>query len=226
MSKNIEINYKISDGYEVLYPSTLLANVTDWSASIYSKSEIDSKISTINNGINNAQMNPGGWENLGKFNGNTGNVGQDSYTNVSTVKLDKRYKYWVIINFVCTMSFNGSYYVSIAIQPPDENAIVFWYLGANSNDQCTYDKKLIYSLRYGMADGYYDTSGSQWFFITGRPYKNTGVVTGEELEISFTDSSNGAKAINYRVNTYSQNGTTNITTNNITFYRRKINNLS
>ena len=51
---NIEMNYKTEAGYEVLYPNILLANVTDWNTSIYSKSEIDSKISTINDSITNA----------------------------------------------------------------------------------------------------------------------------------------------------------------------------
>ena len=49
---NIEMNSLNSDGnYDVLYPRTLLNNVTDWSNNVYSKSEVDSQVSNLNSTI-------------------------------------------------------------------------------------------------------------------------------------------------------------------------------
>ena len=48
MAKQIEMNYKLESGYEVIYPNVMLNSVTDWADSIYSKSEIDDKVSEIN----------------------------------------------------------------------------------------------------------------------------------------------------------------------------------
>ena len=51
---NIEMNSLNSDGnYDVLYPRTLLNNVTDWSNNVYSKSEVDSQVSNLNSTISN-----------------------------------------------------------------------------------------------------------------------------------------------------------------------------
>lgn len=44
---NIEMNSYNGTMYDVLYPRTLLNNITDWSSNIYSKSEVDSQISII-----------------------------------------------------------------------------------------------------------------------------------------------------------------------------------
>ena len=35
--KNIEMNYKNENGYDVLYPQSVLGNVIDWQNSIYNK---------------------------------------------------------------------------------------------------------------------------------------------------------------------------------------------
>ena len=40
MSKSIEINYLGDNGYETLYPSTMLNSVLDWQENLYSKDEI------------------------------------------------------------------------------------------------------------------------------------------------------------------------------------------
>ena len=55
MAKNIEMNYYNGSAYEVLYPQTLLNNVENWEQNIYSKAQIDSKINSINNEINNLE---------------------------------------------------------------------------------------------------------------------------------------------------------------------------
>lgn len=48
---NIEMNYYNGNSYDVLYPTIPLNNVSDWTNTIYSKSQIDSKINTINSSI-------------------------------------------------------------------------------------------------------------------------------------------------------------------------------
>ena len=49
---NIEMNSLNSDGnYDVLYPRTLLNNVTNWSNNIYSKSEVNTIQSSLNGSI-------------------------------------------------------------------------------------------------------------------------------------------------------------------------------
>lgn len=60
MAKNIEINYNTGNGYEQLWPKTLLGNVMDWNSSIYSKSEI----STLINGLANTYYNKNEVNNL------------------------------------------------------------------------------------------------------------------------------------------------------------------
>ncbi len=45
--KNIEMNYRNESGYDVLYPESILENIVDWQDSIYSKSEVDSQITTL-----------------------------------------------------------------------------------------------------------------------------------------------------------------------------------
>ena len=67
---NIEMNSLNSDGnYDVLYPRTLLNNVTDWSNNVYSKSEINTiqsslngSISTLRNQINSLNSDINGLE--------------------------------------------------------------------------------------------------------------------------------------------------------------------
>lgn len=54
---NIEMNSFNGSSYDVLYPRTVLNNVTDWANSIYSKSQVDSQISQIENNISNLQNN-------------------------------------------------------------------------------------------------------------------------------------------------------------------------
>lgn len=44
---NIEMNYFNGSGYDQLRPRTILNNVTDWSNTLYSKTQVDSKINTL-----------------------------------------------------------------------------------------------------------------------------------------------------------------------------------
>ena len=45
--KNIEMNYRNESGYDVLYPESILGNIVDWQDSIYSKSEVNGAIQTV-----------------------------------------------------------------------------------------------------------------------------------------------------------------------------------
>ena len=53
MSKNIEMNYFNGSGYEQLYPRTNMNNISDWNSYVYSKSQVDSTVSGINQQISN-----------------------------------------------------------------------------------------------------------------------------------------------------------------------------
>ena len=106
MSKNIEINYKNSDGsYEILYPNVMLGNIGDFNSymtnNYYSKGEIDNQVTTINESINNAQMNPGGWKNLGTFNSSTGSGTTYYYSPEINTNITPsiNYGYWLVVNF-------------------------------------------------------------------------------------------------------------------------------
>ena len=48
---NIEMNSYNGSNYDVLYPKTVLNNITNWNSNIYSKAQIDSTISDINDKI-------------------------------------------------------------------------------------------------------------------------------------------------------------------------------
>ena len=52
---NIEMNSFNGTSYDVLYPRTLLNNVTNWSSSIYNKSQVDSKINELNSDISSLE---------------------------------------------------------------------------------------------------------------------------------------------------------------------------
>ena len=47
MAYNIQMNYYDGSSYQELNPRTLLANVTDWNNSVYSKSEMDTNLQSI-----------------------------------------------------------------------------------------------------------------------------------------------------------------------------------
>ena len=57
MAYNIQMNYFDGSSYQELNPRTLLANVVDWRNSIYSKTEIDSELSSVNESIGFLQEN-------------------------------------------------------------------------------------------------------------------------------------------------------------------------
>ena len=100
MAKQIEMNYKLESGYEVLYPNVILNSVTDWTNSIYSKSEIDDKIAS-------ATQIPAGWEELGVFNGYTGSqsgYGEIDNTITTNLQVEKQYEYTAVINLSATIT--------------------------------------------------------------------------------------------------------------------------
>ena len=60
---NIQMQYYNGGGYDILYPNIPLSSVSDWNSNIYSKSEVDSTINSINTKISNIQsfVNIGNW---------------------------------------------------------------------------------------------------------------------------------------------------------------------
>lgn len=63
---NIEMQYYNGTSYDVLYPNIPLSSVSDWNDSIYSKSEVDSTINSVNTQISNIQsfIDIGDWSAL------------------------------------------------------------------------------------------------------------------------------------------------------------------
>lgn len=53
---NIEMNSFNGSSYDVLYPRTVLNNVTDWANSIYSKSQVDSQINSLESEISGLDL--------------------------------------------------------------------------------------------------------------------------------------------------------------------------
>ena len=51
-TRNIEMNYFNGSGYDVLHPSVTMGNVGDWNNYVYSKSEVDGSIGSVNNSLN------------------------------------------------------------------------------------------------------------------------------------------------------------------------------
>lgn len=57
MSKNIEMNYFNGSSYDQLYPNTVMSNVNDWGNYVYSKSEVDGSIGSVNSNISSINSN-------------------------------------------------------------------------------------------------------------------------------------------------------------------------
>ena len=55
MAYNIEMQYYDGSEYQILNPKTNLNQISDWSNNIYNKTEIDSKVSTINSTVSSLQ---------------------------------------------------------------------------------------------------------------------------------------------------------------------------
>lgn len=110
-TKNIEININNGNGYDVLYPKTMLANISDWNNSVYSKSQTYSKTE-----IDELLKDGGsGWSFYGSKNiklVNTYVSGDDYWDNSGTVdelvpNQDLLYKDWMIsIESTTIHSFN------------------------------------------------------------------------------------------------------------------------
>ena len=228
MSKNIEMNYKISDGYEVLYPNILLANVTDWSASIYSKSEIDSKISTINDSITNAQMNPGGWNVIGTFNLGTGRVVNsekvvvgESFVNIP-IALSIQNEYWFSYqgqaNFLVNGSNSESLDFTLDLKSNNEFELENDTTYSESGNYSTLnlnsafsirparkDGKIIFQLSTGKVGAYYD---------------------GDQVDYLIMNNNASLQIRGYYGSYVDSNTTLNVLKNEISIYSRKINSIS
>lgn len=72
-TKNIEININNGNGYDTLYPKTVMANITDWQNNVYSKSqtysrsEVYSRNETYTKSEIDSLLKSGDWENEGTY---------------------------------------------------------------------------------------------------------------------------------------------------------------
>ena len=57
---NIEMNSFNGSSYDQLYPQTLMNNISDWKENIYSKSETDNFINSINLNVEGLQNKKNG----------------------------------------------------------------------------------------------------------------------------------------------------------------------
>ena len=55
-NRNIQMNYFNGIDYDVLNPRTTVGNISDWNSAIYSKSEVDSKINTVNSKVGDLKI--------------------------------------------------------------------------------------------------------------------------------------------------------------------------
>ena len=231
MAKQIEMNYKVESGYEVIYPNVILNSVTDWADSIYSKSEIDDKVSEINQSISNAQMNPGGWENLGTFNNTTG-IGlryDSTYQTDTGVYFDKNYDYYLVINFNCLAIGNNSY----------RGGFEFWVYtdykyygialaaGSIANNQQAILTNGIFCFRCGSVENN-DVRGNYYADLQAFPVSGRGmsVMSSGYFPLETLVSITASSSIKIAMVLVSQYYDYNVTQNNITIYRTKVNNLT
>lgn len=225
MAKQIEMNYKLESGYEVIYPNVILNSVTDWASSIYSKSEIDDKVSEINQSISDAQMNPGGWENLGTFNGGTGS-GTYSFAPgaIETITPSINYKYWLVVNFSGwfqgemvheTNPMRLSYNISLNSNPSGasitlDNMNSYSYsASARAEFNCRY---ILCLYPVSKTNSLMGVSG---FSLVGVKDSQSNYYLNIGTTIRFNSQVSGPYPVT----------SCGISVNNITFYRSKINNL-
>lgn len=208
--KNVEMNYFNGIDYDIIRPNIGLSNVSDWESNLYSKNEIDNKISE-------SISNPIGWEEIGHFQGYLGK-GQFNSNNdceiaqaISTGLYlnDKNYEYYIDFNigynFVSYDSRGAN--ASVTIQFAQEEIQTFSYtVRSNTSDSYHYFVKLMVSgnlsLLYSLI---YPMYGSQIY----RTYS-----TNQEFTINYRfwiDS-----ALDNYVET---------TANDYTIYRTKVNSL-
>ena len=145
MSKNIEMNYKISDGYEVIYPQVQIQNVINLQSNISNlQSQINKRLSlsggtmtgnlilngnpsstnqAANKGYVDSQLSkPIEWEELGNFTGKTGTT-QESISN--SVILYKptgdyyNYIYWFDMGYSIRVPNISNHYADVTVSIND-----------------------------------------------------------------------------------------------------------
>ena len=77
---NIEMNSFNGSQYNQLYPRTLLNNITDWSNTLYTKTEIDNQKNEIMNAINETSPENGELLTSAEISIHTSNIRSDSLT--------------------------------------------------------------------------------------------------------------------------------------------------
>lgn len=228
MAKQIEMNYKLDSGYEVIYPNILLNNVIDWVNNIYSKSEIDNKVDNINQSITNAQMTPGGWNVLGSFNFETGRKSDreidigSAFVDTS-INLSIQNEYWLVyqskVNFLNSSSSFEKCYFNLILQ---SNTFRFTLLSddamGRSGNVATLNLNNVFSLRPARIEG------------TGIFQLTTGVAggyyTGIENNYFQVDSSKTLQVMAHFYTNADSTVTLNVIESKLNIYSRKINSIS
>ena len=115
--KNVEMNYFNGADYDVIYPQSLLENITDWENDIYDKTQIDDIKSELQNNITTVSQTPSGWEDIGNFQGSktVTKVGYDWSNNfsLSIPSLERNYLYFIDMKYLITVYATTSDYVDI-----------------------------------------------------------------------------------------------------------------
>ena len=100
-SYNIEMQYYNGSSYDVLYPNIPLSSVSDWEDNVYSKTEIDSTISSINDSINNISLS---WDSYLTF----GLYGINQSTNSLSISFSDLFCFYIYFSGVRVKEINGS----------------------------------------------------------------------------------------------------------------------
>ena len=98
---NIEMQYYNGSSYDVLYPNIPLSNVNDWEDNVYSKTEIDSTISSINNSINNISLS---WDLYLTFD----LYGINQSTNSLSISFSDLFCFYIYFSGVRVQEINGN----------------------------------------------------------------------------------------------------------------------
>ena len=248
--KNIEMNYKNENGYDVLYPQSVLGNVIDWQNSIYNKTQVDSKISTVNSSISSVQSSlsqqissvnsnlsqqiqtvsnsVAGWQNLGTFNGQT-KIDESTWTIQGVINtgiaVSLKYQYWIVINIqIAPLAENGRI---------DRIDIRYYNITKNIDQQIFYKSSqgiysfdMMCSLYPGPAQS--EESGDIILFKNGLCLLSsnpTNRSSTDAFQASLEFSEGDKLGMGYRIVVNGLNSV-KVSTHSYTIYRNKVNNIT
>lgn len=100
-SYNIEMQCYNGSSYDVLYPNIPISAVSNWEDNVYSKTEIDSTISSINNSINNISLSWDSYLTLGLY-------GINQSTNSLSISFSDLFCFYIYFSGVRVQEINGN----------------------------------------------------------------------------------------------------------------------